>query len=74
MYPISCSRCNGKLLFPDNIDRKDAVTKAHTRHNWKSKGKKLYCDGCSELMKLADEKIEKPKQKEDEDDYIELGE
>lgn len=60
------------------MDRKDAVTKAHTRHNWTSEGKKLFCDGCSELMELADEKAEKPKNKpkkeEDDNGFIELGE
>ena len=81
-YNISCSRCTAKLLFPASMDRKDAVTKAHTRHGWKSEGKKLYCDGCAELMELADEstkKKPKPKPKieptdDDDDDMVELGE
>ena len=54
------------------------MTKAHTRHGWKSEGKKLFCDGCSELMDLADKKSKKPKPKpkpvDDDDDMIELGE
>jgi len=78
VYHISCSRCTAKLFFPAHLDRKDAVTKAHTRHGWKSEGKKLFCDGCSELMDLADKKSKKPKPKpkpvDDDDDMIELGE
>ena len=78
VYHISCNRCTAKLFFPARIDRKDAVTKAHTRHGWRSEGKKLYCDGCAELMKLADESTKpKPKPKpvdDDDDDMVELGE
>ena len=78
VYHISCSRCTARLIFPAHLDRKDAVTKAHIRHGWKSEGKKLYCDGCSELMKLADKKSKKPKPKtkpkDDDDEMVELGE
>ena len=47
--------------------------KAKTKHQWKSEGKKLYCDGCSELMEVADKSLKKSKPKKDDDDVIALG-
>lgn len=78
MYTIQCSRCKAKLAFPANIDRKDAVMKSKTNHGWRNEGKKLYCDGCVELIGIADKQSKKPKKKPKEkavknDETIELG-
>ena len=53
MYTIQCSRCRGRLAFPANIDSKDAIMKAKTNHNWRSEGRKLYCDGCTDVLDLG---------------------
>lgn len=79
MYHISCSRCKGALAFPAKIDLKDAKMKAQTRHGWKLEGKKLYCEGCSDLLdepKKSTPKSQPEKQSTDDgdDEYIELGE
>ncbi len=82
MFNLQCERCRGALSFPARIDRKDAVNQTILNHGWFKQGKKLFCDGCAELLELIKPKKKStPKpvtktapKKDDEDDYIELGE
>jgi len=79
VYSISCARCKGTLIFPAELDRKDAVMKAKTRHGWQGSGREIFCDGCSDML---DDKPKKSKAKptpksapkSSDDEVIELGE
>lgn len=75
VYTIQCSRCRAKLAFPVSVDSKDAVMIAKENHQWLSKGRKLYCDGCVDVLGLGDKQPKKAKEKPKKDsETIELGE